>query len=574
MPHEYIRSWWSPTVNAVSLEIQKNQEVGGKKMKHSKVILVIDNDVNVLHAVKFNLEMAGYSVLTANNIEYALKMIREQIFYLAIVDIRLEHEESIEDKSGFEIAKQLPNDIPFIVFTAYEDKENIRQAYKDVGAKELINKQDEDAAFRLAEEVDKLFAQIKLNLDLQIIDTIQLEAIARSIRIPLFCAPQPTVEDINCILQKLFYKANAINVSLLLSTGSVVPTQAGSVLLRVQPQFDAGQGAVLVVKLSHIDEIEQEANNYERIKSFLGGHRLAVLENSGSSRQVGALVYRLIGAQEKEGAIRPLNDIFFSLNTKRLEIILDRFFYQSFSTLLADAALAPIDLTEIYTNGLHLTPEKMYDAVGSFRPEALTETYLQFPQIRRKLLNPVLWSAPKRFFRAFFLITRQCLTHGDLHSQNILVDPDDHFWLIDFARVSESHALRDFAELETDIKFNLLKDEIDLNILLAFEYNLIATNSFEESSPNLTQGSPRLIHAHKIIVSLRKIASRLIALDGSMEEYYVAMLFHTLNVLRFRHISLHKKEYALLSAAIICERLQDWPNWKPYVRKETEETIS
>ncbi|NOK57759.1 MAG: hypothetical protein GFH27_549287n63 [Chloroflexi bacterium AL-W] len=62
---------------------------------------------------------------------------------------------------------------------------------------------------------------------------------------------------------------------------------------------------------------------------------------------------------------------------------------------------------------------------------------------------------PNNQFRGFEALSRQCLCHGDLHGRNILVDDHNRFWLIDFARVERSHALCDFVELETDIKFNL-----------------------------------------------------------------------------------------------------------------------
>jgi len=63
------------------------------------------------------------------------------------------------------------------------------------------------------------------------------------------------------------------------------------------------------------------------------------------------------------------------------------------------------------------------------------------------------------------------ITHGDLNGKNILVDENGHPWLIDFFRTGPEHVLRDFVELEADIKFNYLESG-DMEALYEFESSL------------------------------------------------------------------------------------------------------
>jgi len=105
-----------------------------------KLILLVDNDLDVLESVKYNLETAGYEVLTADSPEKARELLEREIVHLAIVDVRLEYEDRAEDISGFDVARELPDYIPCVIFTAYEDRESIRKALGEVGAKASLDK--------------------------------------------------------------------------------------------------------------------------------------------------------------------------------------------------------------------------------------------------------------------------------------------------------------------------------------------------------------------------------------------------------------------------------------------------
>lgn len=534
----------------------------------TKNILVADNDPDSLAAVQFNMKMAGYRVYPADSPEMAKQILEEQIIHLAIIDMRLRNDKEIE-YSGFDVAACVPSYIPFIIYTAFEDRESIRRALGRVGAKESLDKKKPGAAAELVEAVDRLFrSDVKVNFDLSIEGKVTCEEIAGKIGITSHEGLQPSVEDVRQIFQSLFHQADGIFISPLFSSSQLPNVQqSGSLVVLVQPRFKSGWGERQVVKFSEVAEVRNEEINYKRIKPFLGGTRVAVLGESAISRKIGGLVYTLIDAAEWD-SIQLFGDYYCKSSSEEISGSLERFFRQTFGTIFKAAKTESVNITKSYCNGFHLTPQKLTRAMSIVRPTEFAEPHLHFKELKGKFLNPVLWFLPGGEFRRFEEVSKVSLCHGDLHGRNILVGSDEHYWLIDFARVDETHAVRDFIELETDIKFNLMKDT-DLNTLLRYEYSLLMPKKFSDSLPDIKIESPSLRKSYQVIASLRHFAIKYLSLDGDMREYYEALLINTLNMLRLRHIQAAKKEHVLLSASLICQRLDHWPEWESMRNNES-----
>lgn len=188
------------------------------------------------------------------------------------------------------------------------------------------------------------------------------------------------------------------------------------------------------------------------------------------------------------------------------------------------------------------------------KSKSASRSTLEFPEVDRPLPNPIYWIRE----RNLHALTRLCTTHGDLHGGNVFVDANHQCWLIDFARTGEGHILRDFIELETDIKFSLLS-ETSWPILYEFELALASPRRFGE-----LQGLPcpftqeELRKAFEAIKTLRRLAHDVVKPSDDMYEYYCGLLYQTLNIVRLRKISPFHKRHALLSAALICEQLDNW----------------
>lgn len=114
-----------------------------------KKIVVVDDDPDILQAIKIILELQGYSVSTSQKGECVFKITRRESPNLILLDVLL------SGSDGRNWAKQLKNekdtkDIPIILISA---DPSVHQSYKDCGADDFIPKPF---------DVDVLLKRVKL----------------------------------------------------------------------------------------------------------------------------------------------------------------------------------------------------------------------------------------------------------------------------------------------------------------------------------------------------------------------------------------------------------------------------
>lgn len=530
-------------------------------MAEKRRVLVVDNDEDMRDMLAFRLDIAGYRVFTADSMAAALDLVEREVVHLAVLDVRLDDDSRPGDQSGFELGTRLPPYIPYIAFTAYEDVGNLRLANR-LGSR-IQSKATDDAIPQLLDLIDDTFrtrAQVNVDLAIRLRDGGSCDDLARQVEVPgPPDAPPPAGDDLVRILQTLFFEAAEVEVAPLLPPEKA-PTfsQSGSLLVLARTSYPGlGRAEPVVVKLSSAEEARREAESYPQIEPFLHGSRAASLRRVAYSRRLGGLLYSLIDDEDLD-TIGNFEQVYHRYDAPRLVALLERFFGQMLGPLFKSARREQVDLAALYAEVLRLTPARLDAALLHLGHQDAAARELRLPGLAEPLPNPAVWLREGDGFRRFLATAPVCLCHGDLHGRNILVDSADRFWLIDFARVGQSHALRDFAELEVDIRFNLLREH-DLAALLPFERRLLAPARFGEPLPAAEDASPRLRKAHAVVEALRRIAAEQLRLDGDIREYYLALLFHTLKVLRLRHLAHARKQHALLAAALICRRLEAWP---------------
>ena len=122
-------------------------------------ILVVDDEDDLCEILKFNLEMEGYKVDTANSAEEALKLDLTQ-YNLLLLDVMM------GEISGFKMARMLKADkdtmnIPIIFITA-KDTENDTITGFNLGADDYISK-----PFSLREVIMRVKAVLRRTANLQ-----------------------------------------------------------------------------------------------------------------------------------------------------------------------------------------------------------------------------------------------------------------------------------------------------------------------------------------------------------------------------------------------------------------------
>jgi len=90
-------------------------------------ILIVDDDKNMLEVLSLRLEAEGYKVTTKTEAKDALRMAKDELFDLALVDLKL------AKKDGIELMRDLHRitpEVPVIILTAYGTIETAVEAMK------------------------------------------------------------------------------------------------------------------------------------------------------------------------------------------------------------------------------------------------------------------------------------------------------------------------------------------------------------------------------------------------------------------------------------------------------------
>jgi DNA-binding NtrC family response regulator len=142
-------------------------------------ILIVDDDVTIRSTMEAILEDEGYSVDSAANGKEAIKKTNEQIFNLALLDIRL------PDMEGVELLKLMKDSVPRmrkIMVTGFPSLQNAVEAVNrnadaylikpvDIDqllttVREQLEKQEEDKKFneeKVAEFIETRVKEISIN---------------------------------------------------------------------------------------------------------------------------------------------------------------------------------------------------------------------------------------------------------------------------------------------------------------------------------------------------------------------------------------------------------------------------
>jgi hypothetical protein len=149
----------------------------------------------------------------------------------------------------------------------------------------------------------------------------------------------------------------------------------------------------------------------------------------------------------------------------------------------------------------------------------------------------------------------------------MFVDQDHEVWLIDFFKTGWGPILRDFGEVESVIKFELVRTH-NLAALFELEQALLTPAFFDDPIPFTNRfGIPELNKACAVLAGLRRMAQNVYE-SPDIYEYYVGLFFYALKMITWDGISSgdrdrfdFRQRHALFSAAMLAYRLQHWNDW-------------
>ncbi|MDE3089325.1 MAG: phosphotransferase [Chloroflexota bacterium] len=561
-------------------------------------ILLVDNREDILSSTRDFLAPNGYVVRTAKDEQEALLCCEQEVIHLVVIDIRLVDDRDEEDWSGLRLAAVLDPSFPKIILTGQQYPDRAALVRRVLGPDEQGNVLAADFVWKkegpgkLLEAIQRAFRiRIRLNMNLKftwekgltwrtLVD--QLKLFRESSRAEKMKAEQ-VLKDLIC---RLFHNANRVH--FLRPT----PGRGPCAVVLVRPFFNGAEGTVLAVKFGPRDSIVQEVERYQCwVVPFAATHSTQLRGEPAWSRELGAIAYQFVPEDvdriidfsayyrdnrvSNSAVVSLLEDLFqescgkwykarrppTEAEKKRLDV-----WYREQLNLLDASQIQELRdvLSQLLTG-----KQPLYEA---FRLLDSGLLQMKIGETTVTLQEPVSFAMDRESSMMgsnFFPIPSQvAITHGDLNGTNVLVDRGRRTWLIDFYKTGWGPSLRDFAELESVIKFELLTSD-SLLLRWDLERALLAPQSLDETLRPNTKLFPQQARALAAIQRLRKLA-RLLTDTDDVREYYVGLLFCALKeIVGFSSASTGERcctiaqYHALLSAAMICDKLV----WSPSDKK-------
>jgi hypothetical protein len=335
-----------------------------------------------------------------------------------------------------------------------------------------------------------------------------------------------------------------------------------------------------VLKLGNYRDISTERTNYS---NFVSGF---LPKNSG--RPIASLSFESMTEDHTPAGV--LYDF------ARLEKGSD---VENFQTLYLSPTVSDAEVTDILHSSLALLMKSWYESGTGER----INQYREYPRLLRKLdtitvavemltgasagnqreieLRGMRLKNPVDFVAGAFqeryedmarqVFIHRSIIHGDLHSRNILVEraQEPLLWFIDFSNTQSGSTLRDFCSLEADIKFCLLKKTEPASAWDAQTWDAILEGErrfspWKDSAACFVPGAqdldflsdyPDVHRAWECVTVIRELAQPFKVSPG-WSAYGLALLHATLPMVYYRQCTLQQKEYALISAAWLCDTLE------------------
>ena len=528
-------------------------------------ILIIDDDEKWIDTLSRLLRVEGYHVDTATTIARAHELLNLTFFHLLVLDIRMEEDDE-SNAEGMDLLREidsrdLSTAMQIIMLSAYGTPRQMRQAFTQYKVADFLSKDEFDDE-EFLERVRTIFAEhVRANFALtchwqnttgseQVVVNLEVDG-QRVKRDSPF--QQQIAEELNDLLARLFYKAD----SLLLRP--LARGHSGSAVLWAQPFSADGAGQAVVVKFGDFRGIDQEYSHYlEHVQPFIGGGRSTSIISLRRTPRLGGIVYSMLGAVGDH--LESFGSFYNRADIADIKGVLDRLFLDTCKPWYANRGpLKLLDLTEHYQGFLDFTTDKLERALSEGLKAVHGKHKLTFNALpgEATFTNPVLALADQRFVRS----TYECKTHGDFNESNILVDAAGHTWLIDFESTGPGHILRDIGELDSVVRFQLLKvEEATLEERLRMEEVLSQIESFSAVKGlegGLATENEAVAKAYATSAHLRGLASRLVEQNpmDDISELYVALVYYAMNTMRFYQLPSVQRQHALLSASLLAERL-------------------
>jgi protein-tyrosine phosphatase/nicotinamidase-related amidase len=379
------------------------------------------------------------------------------------------------------------------------------------------------------------------------------------------CGAEPLTEDDEAIVQHLFRDSARVDLHPLGGGFS------GARVFRTASQDPFGhEQAPSVLKLGPNALIGKERAAFEKVESILGNAAPRVRGFVDFGERAGL---RYSYAAMGRGRIRTLKSLFEDgTPTEAIIEVLRTVTDEVFAPFFAAARYERLPLFAHYgfaravigEDGPRLTPELRYNDNVRRRVEEVLQAPAG-PRIAEPggadVMNPCVFYEdflPRGRFPqtdAHYVAT----VHGDLNGANILIDPRDNVWVIDFFHTGPGHVWRDLIKLENDLLylFTPIADEAALVEAMHITRALRAVQDLRAPLPETLPGlsRPELTRAWAVLRAIREVGARVTAEDRHPWQVALGLLRYAVHTLSFDEASPLQKRWALAAAGGWAQRV-------------------
>ena len=539
-------------------------------------ILVIDDSAAWREIICGHLREADYDVQSAKDPAEAKDFLNKKPYHVAVIDLRLDEQDE-KNTDGLTLAEEIKVKFPELIILLLIDEENPIDKENPNRSAAIHALQLQDRGFRTAfdflvkqheinelpQRVKKAFATaVNINLRLDIIinpslDWSKLQREYEDLQREFNDLQQLSSDTANDLLQRIFHQAQRIEVK--------EENIGRRRMILVTEITGLEMTKNIYVRFSHREHVERELRNFrDCVENYVGGATRAqrlIIRTLGS---LGGIAYSFYGTDATY--MQRFGDVYTSKDSTSIKYILDHLFkdtcYKWYFTRLQKKD--QISLSIRYRDRLRLETSKLeknfveivrhlntgeLSFIGSdSRHEAdiLLNESIRLTNPLRLIDVPMTYGGPL------------CYNHGKLHENNILVDSHNKTWLIDFSQTEAGHPVRDFAMLESSIKFYLQRSKCSSVMLHEWEQRLLNVETLNDNlrlDPHLQQES-ELIKATELIVHIRSLLSQVLP-DMTLRDYRISLYFHALKGMTLTEkFTERQRLHALISASLLADLLR------------------
>ena len=330
---------------------------------------------------------------------------------------------------------------------------------------------------------------------------------------------------------------------------------SGSLVFRDEAYDRQGRREMpFVLKLDSWSSIRAEIDGYEgNVKRYIQNNATQIIQAERSG-EYGGILYTFVGIQGPQSRIFSLEEFYLSHSTGEVLEVFDVLFRKVLRAWYGQPRIRDMPLYQVYADIF------MYEGVKQWAERrygiSAGDKYIELPHAMGRSINPLYFMesvVPERTRETWSVYEGS--VHGDLNMKNVLMDDERNIWLIDFAMTGHSHILRDIAKLEAVLKFEMIPVASDerLRLLLDLEREFLRPGKLGEI-PEIPDGiqDPDIVKALSVVTKLRRYADTVTLLDEDIRQYYLALLSYTLCVPAFVSVNDAMREYAWISASLLC----------------------